>query len=166
MLKFFFFQFSLYRFIDERFTVSSINFFSVSFFFPLFTEAKTQVLANLANFAYDPINYDYLRQLKVIDLFLHLISEEDEEFVRFAIGGLCNLCLGLFSLIQTLPRRLKNPFDRVIKFKISSVKRSQTFDESPRSIYNPLRQRKQISQSRINYICKNRLFSEFDTSIR
>jgi len=28
------------------------------------------VLANLSNFAYDPINYEYLRQLNVIDLFL------------------------------------------------------------------------------------------------
>jgi len=33
-------------------------------------EAKLQVLANLANFAYDPINYEYLRQLNVVDLFL------------------------------------------------------------------------------------------------
>ena len=33
-------------------------------------DAKLQVLANLANFAYDPINYEYLRQLNVIDLFL------------------------------------------------------------------------------------------------
>lgn len=56
-------------------------------------EAKTQVLANLANFAYDPVNYDYLRQLKVVDLFLHLISEDDKDFVRFALGGICNLCL-------------------------------------------------------------------------
>ena len=35
-----------------------------------FTEAKLQVLANLANFAYDPINYEYIRHLKIIDLFL------------------------------------------------------------------------------------------------
>ncbi|XP_046734974.1 armadillo repeat-containing protein 7 [Diprion similis] len=56
-------------------------------------EAKTQVLANLANFAYDPINYEYLRKLKVIDLFLYLLSEDDKDFVRFAISGICNLCL-------------------------------------------------------------------------
>ncbi|XP_015185037.1 PREDICTED: uncharacterized protein LOC107070967 [Polistes dominula] len=56
-------------------------------------DAKQQVLANLANFAYDPINYDYLRQLKVIDLFLHILSEDNTTFVRFAIGGICNLCL-------------------------------------------------------------------------
>ena len=32
--------------------------------------AKEEVLANLGNFAYDPINYGFLRTLNVIDLFL------------------------------------------------------------------------------------------------
>ena len=31
---------------------------------------KLQVLANLANFAYDPVNYDFFRQLNILDLFL------------------------------------------------------------------------------------------------
>ncbi|XP_041054123.1 armadillo repeat-containing protein 7 isoform X3 [Carcharodon carcharias] len=56
-------------------------------------EAKEQVLANLANFAYDPSNYQYLRQLQVIDLFLDMLTEDNERFVEFGIGGLCNLCL-------------------------------------------------------------------------
>ncbi|KAG7202652.1 hypothetical protein KM043_009827 [Ampulex compressa] len=56
-------------------------------------EAKEQVLANLANFAYDPINYGYLRQLRIIDIFLHALSETNLNLVRFAIGGICNLCL-------------------------------------------------------------------------
>lgn len=60
----------------------------------LFVDAKGQVLANLANFAYDPINYEYLRQLKVIDLFLDQLSEKDALLTEFAIGGLCNLSLG------------------------------------------------------------------------
>ncbi|XP_047410358.1 armadillo repeat-containing protein 7-like [Sciurus carolinensis] len=55
-------------------------------------DAKEQVLANLANFAYDPNNYQYLRQLQVVDLFLDSLSEENETLVEFAIGGLCNLC--------------------------------------------------------------------------
>ncbi|XP_054134840.1 armadillo repeat-containing protein 7 [Melozone crissalis] len=57
------------------------------------TEAKEQVLANLANFAYDPSNYEYLRQLQVLDLFLDMLSEDNETLVEFAMGGLCNLCL-------------------------------------------------------------------------
>ncbi|GFG34246.1 hypothetical protein Cfor_08199 [Coptotermes formosanus] len=57
------------------------------------TEAKEQVLANLANFAYDPINYEFLRKLNVIDLFLDQLSEENTNFVRIGLGGLCNLAL-------------------------------------------------------------------------
>lgn len=55
-------------------------------------DAREQVLANLANFAYDPNNYPYLRQLQVLDLFLDSLSEENETLVEFALGGLCNLC--------------------------------------------------------------------------
>ena len=33
-------------------------------------ESKLQILANLANFAYDSINYEYLRILNVIELFI------------------------------------------------------------------------------------------------
>ncbi|XP_065764911.1 armadillo repeat-containing protein 7 isoform X3 [Muntiacus reevesi] len=50
-------------------------------------DAKEQVLANLANFAYDPANYQYLRQLQVLDLFLDSLSEENETLVEFAIGA-------------------------------------------------------------------------------
>ncbi|XP_062976336.1 armadillo repeat-containing protein 7 [Elgaria multicarinata webbii] len=57
------------------------------------SEAKEQVLANLANFAYDPKNYEFLRQLKVLDLFLDMLTEDNGTLVEFALGGLCNLCL-------------------------------------------------------------------------
>ncbi|XP_024090945.1 armadillo repeat-containing protein 7 isoform X2 [Pongo pygmaeus] len=50
-------------------------------------DAKEQVLANLANFAYDPSNYEYLRQLQVLDLFLDSLSEESETLVEFAIDS-------------------------------------------------------------------------------
>uniref|UniRef100_A0A8B9DAR0 Armadillo repeat-containing protein 7 n=1 Tax=Anser cygnoides TaxID=8845 RepID=A0A8B9DAR0_ANSCY len=49
------------------------------------SEAKEQVLANLANFAYDPKNYEYLRQLQVLDLFLDMLTEDNETLVEFAI---------------------------------------------------------------------------------
>ncbi|KAK9768403.1 hypothetical protein K7432_001004 [Basidiobolus ranarum] len=57
------------------------------------TEAKHQVLANLANFAYDPINFTWLLQLNVVDLFLDALEEEEEQIKEFAMGGICNLCL-------------------------------------------------------------------------
>ncbi|KAI9598747.1 hypothetical protein BDF19DRAFT_410815 [Syncephalis fuscata] len=63
-------------------------------------EAKRQVLANLANFAYDPCNYQWLRELNVIQLFLDAITNEVttgttviDDFKTFGIGGLCNLVL-------------------------------------------------------------------------
>ncbi|CAB4003744.1 armadillo repeat-containing 7-like [Paramuricea clavata] len=56
-------------------------------------DAKCQVLANLANFAYDPINYPHLRKLNVAELFLDMLSEQNEKIVEFGIGGICNYCL-------------------------------------------------------------------------
>ncbi|CAG8490157.1 2281_t:CDS:2 [Scutellospora calospora] len=56
-------------------------------------EAKYQVLANLVNFSYDPINYNWLWQLNVVDLFLDTLTESDEKLKEFGLGGLCNLCL-------------------------------------------------------------------------
>jgi KaiC/GvpD/RAD55 family RecA-like ATPase len=72
--------------------------FSLSFV----SEAKEQVLANLANFAYDPINYEFLRKLNVIDLFLDQLSEENTNFVRIGLGGLCNLALGNCASVYVL----------------------------------------------------------------
>ncbi|TWW82110.1 armadillo repeat-containing protein 7 [Takifugu flavidus] len=56
-------------------------------------EAKEQVLANLANFAYDPKNIEHLKELQVTDLFLDMLTEENENFVEFGLGGLCNLSM-------------------------------------------------------------------------
>ncbi|KAK3886185.1 hypothetical protein Pcinc_009645 [Petrolisthes cinctipes] len=56
-------------------------------------EVKCQVLANLANFAYDPINYPWLRQLGVIDVFLTQVSEGSTDLCHFATAGLSNLAL-------------------------------------------------------------------------
>lgn len=68
-------------------------------------DAKEQVLANLANFAYDPINYGYIRQLQIIDIFLNALSENNPKLVRFAIGGTCNLCLDAINKIYILRNR-------------------------------------------------------------
>nr|XP_033337137.1 armadillo repeat-containing protein 7-like isoform X1 [Megalopta genalis]XP_033337138.1 armadillo repeat-containing protein 7-like isoform X2 [Megalopta genalis] len=65
-------------------------------------EAKEQVLANLANFAYDPINYGYMRQLQIIDLFLYALSEDNIKLVRFAAGGICNLCVDPINKLYIL----------------------------------------------------------------
>ncbi|KAK5650569.1 hypothetical protein RI129_001598 [Pyrocoelia pectoralis] len=54
-------------------------------------EAKLQVLANLANFSYDPINYQFIKQLRIVDLFLNQLTQHEEDLIRFSISGLCNL---------------------------------------------------------------------------
>ena len=66
----------------------------ISFFFFYIIEYKLQVLANLANFGYDPVNYEFFRKLNILDLFLDvLVVEEDVNMIEFAIGGICNCCL-------------------------------------------------------------------------
>ncbi|RUS83849.1 hypothetical protein EGW08_008390, partial [Elysia chlorotica] len=57
-------------------------------------ETKEQILANLANFAYDPINYEYFKKLNIADLFLDCLDEDNDLLVEFAIAGICNCCLG------------------------------------------------------------------------
>lgn len=44
------------------------------------------MLANLANFAYDPKNMEHLRELQVADLFLDMLTEENENVVEFGMG--------------------------------------------------------------------------------
>ncbi|XP_015397125.1 armadillo repeat-containing protein 7 isoform X4 [Neofelis nebulosa] len=65
-------------------------------------DAKEQVLANLANFAYDPSNYQYLRQLQVLDLFLDSLSEENENLVEFAIAKIPNPQNSSFPSLESL----------------------------------------------------------------
>ena len=54
-------------------------------------DCKKEVLANLANFSYDPINYSNLRKLQVPLLFVDCLNEEEADLVEFAASGLCNL---------------------------------------------------------------------------
>lgn len=67
---------------------------------------REEILANLANFAYDPINYCYLKELHVITLFLDVLAQsklnevkaqrENNEnrhknaMIEFALAGICN----------------------------------------------------------------------------
>lgn len=62
------------------------------------TEAQEQVSANLANFAYDPLNFDYLKESKAVELFLQLLHSPNPNLKLHGIAGLCNICLGKFQL--------------------------------------------------------------------
>ena len=48
-------------------------------------------MANLANFAYDPLNYHYLRELKVIEAFIDGLQSRNPFAVEYSSKGLCNL---------------------------------------------------------------------------
>ena len=63
------------------------------------SEFKLQVLANLANFAYDPINYEHFRKLNILDLFLDVVAEEThDKMIEFAMSGICNCCLDQLNM--------------------------------------------------------------------
>ncbi|KAF6025784.1 ARMC7 [Bugula neritina] len=60
------------------------------------SSSKREILANLANFAYDPINYDYFLQLNIPDIFIDcLVDEKDKDpcLRLYALTGVCNSCL-------------------------------------------------------------------------
>ncbi|KAG6507098.1 armadillo repeat-containing protein 7-like [Zingiber officinale] len=83
-------------------------------------ESKERIVANLANFAYDPYNYEFMRQLNVLELFLDCITEPNEKLVEFGIGGICNSsvdpanaaliiqCDGVPLVIQCLSSPVRN----------------------------------------------------------
>ncbi|KAK6934843.1 hypothetical protein RJ641_034998 [Dillenia turbinata] len=83
-------------------------------------DSKERIVANLANFAYDPYNYTFLRQLNVLELFLDCLTEPNERLVEFGIGGICNCsadpinaaivikCDGIPFIIQCLSSPVKN----------------------------------------------------------
>ena len=45
----------------------------------------------MANFAYDPLNYQYLRDSKVVELFVNGLSSRNPFFVLYSLKGICNL---------------------------------------------------------------------------
>jgi hypothetical protein len=77
------------------------------------------VTANLANFAYDPINFLFLREANVLDIFLEVLASSNETLVLHGIAGICNICVepesrdyilaaGGFELIAQLLARSDN----------------------------------------------------------
>ncbi|XP_030376229.1 armadillo repeat-containing protein 7 isoform X1 [Scaptodrosophila lebanonensis] len=52
-----------------------------------------QVTANLANFAYDPINWTYLHEAQALEVFLELLETHNQSLQLHGIAALCNICL-------------------------------------------------------------------------
>lgn len=72
--------------------------------FCFISEAQEQVTANLANFSYDPLNYEYLKESRAVELFLQLISSPNSNLTLHGIAGLCNLCLGKYFFLSIVSR--------------------------------------------------------------
>lgn len=63
-------------------------------YFYLLSEALEQVTANLANFAYDPINWPYLHEADALDVFVTSLDNTNPNIQLHAVAALCNFCLG------------------------------------------------------------------------
>uniref|UniRef100_A0A6P4E639 Uncharacterized protein LOC108040437 isoform X2 n=1 Tax=Drosophila rhopaloa TaxID=1041015 RepID=A0A6P4E639_DRORH len=66
--------------VDEYYTTTNV-------------EAQEQVTANLANFAYDPINWPHLLETDALDVFLASLESQDQPLKLHGIAALCNICL-------------------------------------------------------------------------
>lgn len=66
----------------------------------------------MANFAYDPINYTFIKELKVVDIFLDVLASNDEDFLEHAIAGLTNLSAGKFRFTSTKLNQMIRVFFR------------------------------------------------------
>lgn len=97
-------------------------------------EKKDQVLANLANFAYDPINYEYFRRLDILDIFINNLKEfQTNQFkqmssktLNFSLAGICNSCLDL----KNKDYLCKNGIVDLFKFCLFNLRNDQEQIES------------------------------------
>ncbi|XP_017111284.1 uncharacterized protein LOC108135171 [Drosophila elegans] len=66
--------------VDEYYTTTNV-------------EAQEQVTANLANFAYDPINWPHLLEADALDVFIASLESQNQRLKLHGIAALCNICL-------------------------------------------------------------------------
>lgn len=117
-------------------------------------ENKLQILANFANFSYDPINYNYFQQLNLIDLFLDCLQlNTNDDFVHYSLAGLCNMssdkviCQVILNknpsiLVILIKCLFSNRFDIVINSMVTLMFLSDHNEQ----IKNELIQRNEIQQ--------------------
>ncbi|XP_041974128.1 armadillo repeat-containing protein 7-like [Aricia agestis] len=87
-----------------------------------FFDNKCQVLANLANFAYDPINYGYIRDVGVLDIFMFVLkNESNEKLLHFATAGICNLCNDPANIDYILQHQILKPLALLLKSSNSDI---------------------------------------------
>ncbi|KAI8807945.1 hypothetical protein BJ742DRAFT_294439 [Cladochytrium replicatum] len=87
-----------------------------------------QILAHLANFAYDPINYDFLWELNVHELFLDILAEydvQDNRLIEFSAVGICN-----FSSDLRVQQYVLDAENDAITLLVGSLKSRQASKQS------------------------------------
>ncbi|KAJ5080256.1 armadillo repeat-containing protein [Anaeramoeba ignava] len=62
-------------------------------------KSKIESLAKLGNFAYDPVNYNFLRKVKAIEVFVQSLKESNQKLIELGIGSICNCCIDPYNLI-------------------------------------------------------------------
>ncbi|KAI3831336.1 hypothetical protein MKX03_034122 [Papaver bracteatum] len=84
-----------------------------------FQNATNEVVAHLANFAYDPFKF----------LFLYCVTEPNEKLVKFGVGGICNAFVdptnaALISQYDGIPlvvQCLSNHVRNTVKYALGSL---------------------------------------------
>lgn len=92
-------------------------------------DSKERIVAHLANFAYDPFNYEFFRNLHIIDLFLDCLTEPYEKLIEFGIGGICNCCPDPANAaiivnsggISTIIACLASPVQKVVLYAVATL---------------------------------------------
>lgn len=75
----------------------------------------------MANFAYDPLNYHYLRELKVIELFINGLQSKNPFFVEYSLKGICNLCNDPLNQKIIFEKSGLNPLKELLKSENSEL---------------------------------------------
>uniref|UniRef100_A0A182P0B7 MaoC-like domain-containing protein n=1 Tax=Anopheles epiroticus TaxID=199890 RepID=A0A182P0B7_9DIPT len=109
-------------------------------------EAQQQVTANLANFAYDPINWKFLREAKAHELFLEIVQQStrsvvDRSLLLHAIVGLANIVLD-----PSIAEFLERIFRLSRTFRESDVRQfvALTGDSNPIHVTNDTEGKEQL----------------------
>ncbi|KAJ8452223.1 hypothetical protein Cgig2_006028 [Carnegiea gigantea] len=88
-------------------------------------EEKEKIAANLANFAYDPYFYAFLRQLNVVELFIDCLTEPNKRPVEFGAGGIYNTAAAAENARIVANCGGEHLQDLVTKFQVPNSRRRE-----------------------------------------
>lgn len=90
-----------------------------------FTATKEKTVANLANFAYDPYNYSFLRQVKTLTFILEQFSHKYEINIFFLFSfSTEHLLLMIFKQLNVLELFLDcitEPNEKLVEFGVGGI---------------------------------------------